>query len=48
MQLFKPAWKSKNFYKREKAVAKLDDQAILSDIAKNDPALRVREAAIQN
>jgi len=47
MGLFKPAWKSRNFYKREKAVAKLDDQAILSDIAKNDPALRVREVAIQ-
>ena len=47
MGLFKPAWQSRDHLKRAKAVAKLDDQKILADIARNDQNASVREEAIK-
>ena len=45
--LFKPKWKHSNYIKRRKAVMELDDQEILIDIVKNDPADGIRKAAIK-
>lgn len=47
MGLFKPAWKNRDWRKRQKAVEKLTDQAVLVDIVKNDDSMFVREAAVE-
>jgi len=50
--LFKPAWQSSSAQKRLEAISKLDptvgeDRTVLENLAKDDPDLNVRKAAIE-
>jgi geranylgeranyl pyrophosphate synthase len=47
MGLFKPAWASENDKRAVKAVNKLTDQTILTDLARNNKSVFVRKAAVE-